>query len=433
MHDLMASPSPDDISRVFRTARERGVLGGEDTAAVFHDLTRLRVRAREAIRVFPTVTLHAVAVKANPLLPLLSLLHDFGMGAEAASFPELRLAESAGYPPERIVFDSPVKTAEEIVYCLNRGIGLNADSLAEVERIAGLLPPGGTSSVIGIRINPQVGTGRIAATSVAGEWSKFGVPLGTDREAIARAFRSHPWLRGVHVHIGSQGCPLEMLIEGTRRVAAFALELSNGDLPKGQINRVDIGGGLPATYDPTHPAPAMEAYAEGLERVCPELFRGRFGLVTEFGRYYHANTAWAVSRVEYIKRAGQRTSAAVHFGADMFSRRTYAPADWHHNFSVLDRDGFPRRGALAPVTITGPLCFQGDVLAQDLPLPPIEEGDSIVVHDTGAYTFGMWSRYNSRQMPVVLGYKGNGETMVVLRKRESADTLLKFWGADPNV
>ena len=117
----------------------------------------------------------------------------------------------------------------------------------------------------------------------------------------------------------------------------------------------------------------------------------------------------------------------------MFIRRTYAPAEWHHNFSVLDRDGFPRRGALAPVTITGPLCFQGDVLAQDLPLPPIEEGDSIVVHDTGAYTFGMWSRYNSRQMPVVLGYEGNGETMVVLRKRESAETLLKFWGADPNV
>ena len=378
-----------------------------------------------------------MAVKANPLLPLLTLLHDFGMGAEAASFPEIRLAEAAGFQPERIVFDSPVKTTEEISYCLSHGIGLNADSLPEVERIAGLMPPGGTASAVGVRINPQVGAGSIAATSVAGEWSKFGVPLGTDREAITRAFHAHPWLRGVHVHIGSQGCPLEMLLEGTRRVVAFVLELDGGALPAGQINLVDLGGGLPTTYDPAHPAPTMEAYAAGLERMCPDLFTGRYRLATEFGRYFHANTAWAVSRVEYVKRgtaqAGGRTSAAVHLGADMFIRRTYAPQHWHHHFTVLDREGFVKRGEPAPLTITGPLCFQGDVLAQDLPLPPVEEGDSIIVHDAGAYTFAMWSRYNSRQMPAVVGYEEAGENMTVLRKRESAETLVRFWSLDPNV
>jgi diaminopimelate decarboxylase len=436
MPDLLRSPALDEMSRVVRRALRTGVLTREDSAAVFHDLARLRARAREAVRVFPTLTLHAVAVKANPLLPLLSLLHDFGMGAEAASFPELRLAETAGVPPDRIVFDSPVKTEDELRYCLHRGITLNADSLAELERIARLLPPGGTGSSIGLRINPQVGTGSIAATSVGGAWSKFGVPLGTERAAIAHAFRAYPWLRGVHVHIGSQGCPLEMLLEGTRRVVAFALE-ANASLPAEEgVSLVDIGGGLPATYDQAHPAPAMEAYAGGLERLCPDLFTGRFRLVTEFGRFYHANTAWAVSRVEYVKRAGLATgtctSAAIHLGADMFLRRTYDPAHWHHEFSVLDRDGAPKQGPAAPVSITGPLCFQGDVLAHDLHLPPIDEGDSIVIHDAGAYTFGMWSRYNSRQMPVVVGYEDEGDTMVVLRKREAADALLKFWSVDPN-
>jgi diaminopimelate decarboxylase len=436
MLDLLASPTPDAIARVYRIACTRGLIGRDDTAAVFHDLTRLRARAREAIRVFPTVTLHAVAVKANPLIPLLAVLRDCGMGAEAASFPEIRLAEAAGFPPDGIVFDSPVKTADEISYCLSRGIGINADSLAEIERIAGLLPAGGTASAIGLRINPQVGAGSIASTSVAGAWSKFGVPLGTEREAITRAFREHPWLRGVHVHIGSQGCPLDMLLEGTRRVVAFALEMSEGMLPARQINLVDIGGGLPATYDAARPAPAMEAYAGGLERLCPQLFTGRYRLVTEFGRYFHANTAWAVSRVEYVKRTGDRsggrTSAAIHLGADMFLRRTYAPEHWHHNFSVLDREGLPKRGEPAPITIVGPLCFQGDVLARDLLLPPVDEGDSLVVHDAGAYTLAMWSRYNSRQMPLVVGYEDDGETTVVLRKRESPDTLLKFWSAEPN-
>jgi diaminopimelate decarboxylase len=476
MNDLLASPSLDEVSRVFRLARDQGFIAAGDTSIVFHDLTRLRARAREAVRVFPAGTLHAVAVKANPLLPLLSMLRQSGLGAEAASFPEIRIAEAAGMPPDRIVFDSPVKTGEEIAYCLQRGIGLNADSLSELERIGGLIPPGGTASRIGIRINPQIGDGTIPATSVAGEWSKFGVPLGTDREALARAFRKYDWLRGVHVHVGSQGCPLEMLLEGTRRAVAFALEAAGGSAPEGRAFVLDIGGGLPATYDPAHPAPAMEEYAAGLARVCPELFRGAFRLVTEFGRYFHANTAWAISRVEYVKRAGQRTSAAIHLGADMFVRRTYGPSQWHHEFSVLDRDGKPKGGSRTPITIVGPLCFQGDVLARDLPLPTVEEGDFIVIHDAGAYTVSMWSRYNSRQMPLVLGHEAVEEVqgqevgkvqghkeaakvqghkeaagkagheavaetagheepgirIALLKKRKSAEDVLRFWGAWPD-
>jgi hypothetical protein len=44
----------------------------------------------------------------------------------------------------------------------------------------------------------------------------------------------------------------------------------------------------------------------------------------------------------------------------------------------------------------------------------------------------MWSRYNSRQMPVVIGYENDGEETRVLRKRESPEALLKFWSRDPN-
>jgi diaminopimelate decarboxylase len=227
-----------------------------------------------------------------------------------------------------------------------------------------------------------------------------------------------------------------MLVEGTRRVVAFALDVNASLSPPARIHRVDIGGGLPVTYDADQPAPSMGRYAAELERRCPELFTGRWRLVTEFGRYYHATTAWAVSRVEYVKRTqgrtGGRTSAALHLGADMFLRRAYAPDHWPHAFTVLDRDGQLKQGDPAPVTIVGPLCFQGDVLAHDILLPPVEEGDSIVVHDAGAYTMAMWSRYNSRQMPAVVGYEDRGETMTLLRKRETEETLVRFWSTDPN-
>ena len=42
------------------------------------------------------------------------------------------------------------------------------------------------------------------------------------------------------------------------------------------------------------------------------------------------------------------------------------------------------------------LCFANDIIARDIELPKAEDGDYLVIHDNGAYTFGMWSKYVSR-------------------------------------
>jgi len=42
--------------------------------------------------------------------------------------------------------------------------------------------------------------------------------------------------------------------------------------------------------------------------------------------------------------------------------------------------------------IAGPLCFQGDFLVKDVQLPKVEAGDILIIHDTGAYTFSLYSR-----------------------------------------
>jgi diaminopimelate decarboxylase len=77
--------------------------------------------------------------------------------------------------------------------------------------------------------------------------------------------------------------------------------------------------------------------------------------------------------------------------------------------------------------IAGPLCFSGDVIARDRQLPVIEENDFIMIHDTGAYTFSMWSRYNSRQMPKVIGYSDNGAHFEILKERERLQDVANFW------
>ena len=89
-------------------------------------------------------------------------------------------------------------------------------------------------------------------------------------------------------------------------------------------------------------------------------------------------------------------------------------------------NGLPLVGDPVPTTLAGPLCFGGDVLARDLPLPPLAVGDHVLIRDTGAYTLSMWSRYCSRAIPLALGLD-RGE-VTVLRPRDTIADVVAFWG-----
>jgi diaminopimelate decarboxylase len=401
----------------------RGFLADHD-AAIFYDFDGLARRLGLLQSLFPPSTLHAVAVKANPLLAVARRLQGLGAGMEVASLAELKLAEMAGFPPASIVFDSPVKTAGELAYALARGVHVNADSLDELARIACIVHDRPSSSTIGVRINPQVGTGRIAMTSVAGQFSKFGIPLLEQGPMLREAFLRHPWLSGAHVHVGSQGCPLELLVQGVRTIWEFVREVRASG---GTATTIDIGGGLPARYRAEEKPPDLETYVTTLRRVCPGMFENPFRLITEFGRALHAPAGWAVSRVEYVKHSVYGNVAMIHLGADMFLRKCYAPDVWHHDIAVLDARGECKPGPWRQYAVAGPLCFSGDILERDIELPELVDGDLLVIRDVGAYTFSMWSRYNSRQFPRVLGYENDGERIEILKERESAEDVVEFW------
>jgi diaminopimelate decarboxylase len=51
------------------------------------------------------------------------------------------------------------------------------------------------------------------------------------------------------------------------------------------------------------------------------------------------------------------------------------------------------------VTIVGNICESGDILSENIVLPPIQEGDIIGVLDAGAYGHVMSSNYNNRLRP----------------------------------
>ncbi len=423
---------PEAMSQTLVRAIERpGLIESDDTALIIYDLSLLKARLQELKAAFPSETRHAVAVKANPLVGILRLISAQGLGLEVASLPELYLADTLGLPPEQIVFDSPAKTRAELRYALERGVYVNANSLAELARIATILGERPSASAIGVRLNPQVGTGTIRATSVATEHSKFGVPLDANHEDLCRRFLDFPWLKGVHLHIGSQGCPVEMLIEGLTRVVDFVNEANSYLHAHGTeryIEIIDIGGGLPVPYRTGDERIPLATYATQVIDVIKRCSSPQLTLITEFGRYLHANAGWAASRVEDVLRQGDVDIAVIHLGADMFLRKSYRPEEWHHDITVLKHDGTRKQEDEQRKTIiAGPLCFAGDVIADGILLPPIEPGDFVVIHDAGAYTHSMWSRYNSRQFPKVIGYQNNGESFDIIKKRETLHDLWNLW------
>ncbi|UIJ37197.1 diaminopimelate decarboxylase [Desulfobaculum bizertense] len=429
--------SAQAMSRALTNALSEGAVQAEDSSVLFYDLSLIAERTKELAEQFPKDTLHAVAVKANPLRKVLAWLHALGeqdnapqLGLESASEPEMHLALGAGFDPSHVVFDSPAKTLHELRFAITQGVHLNMDNMQEVERVDTILKDLGheAKSTFGIRVNPQVGQGSIGATSVAAEYSKFGVPLKTFRKELLEIYRSHPWMTGIHVHVGSQGCPLDQLVLGVRSILDFVEEVNAAT--DGQIRIFDLGGGLPADYGQKEfQAPSFTEYVAALRTGCPELFSGKFRLMTEFGRAVHANAGFAASRVEYIKPQGDIRTAVIHLGADMFLRKCYNPGDWHHEFSVCDKNGALKDGPTRLYRIAGPLCFAGDLPGRDIALPEIEPGDWILIHDTGAYTLSMWSRYNSRAIPSVLGYKDEQAStgFVSLKRREQPQDVLSFW------
>jgi len=428
MNDIITA---DEIGKTLKNALQQKVVNNEDTAAVFYNLSLLKEKFDRVKKIFPENALHASAVKACPFTKVLSLIKEWGAGTEAASLPEAYLAEKTGFAGEKIIFDSPAKTGEELKQAVKAGAHINSDSLDELEIIDRLISSMQTGSTFGLRINPQAGTGRILITSVAGEYSKFGVPVKEYRNEIINAYLKYEWLTGIHLHVGSQGCPLELLLKGVGTVYSLAVEI-NGILAKENKKRritiFDLGGGIPVNYKGGENAFTVEEYAAALKENFPLLFTEQFKLITEFGRYYFANSAFAVSRIDNIKKQKDITTIISHLGADFFLRRVYNPEFWHHNISLAGKQGNIKSGkASVKYSIGGPLCFAGDILEKEIILPDAEKGDYLVFHDTGAYTYSMWSRYNSRQMPKVLGYYKDDNKFIVLKEREGLEDIYKFW------
>ncbi|MGW1615548.1 diaminopimelate decarboxylase [Streptomyces sp. NPDC002285] len=426
-HDAERATRRDEA---VRAAVEQGLLGPGTPIVGLLDVTGIRESARALRAAFDAVVapgtpvLHAFAVKATPLVAVVRLLREEGIGAEVASPGELALARAAGLGPEMTVLDSPAKTPAELREALALGIAVNADNPQELDRIDALMRSAASRSPLGIRVNPQVGGGSIEATSTATATSKFGVALRDEgaREWVVRAYQDRPWLTRLHAHTGSQGIPLSLMAQGVAEAYALAEEI-NRRIGRRQIDTLDIGGGLPVNFASDVTTPTYAQYVRLLGEAVPGLFDGRYGLVTEFGRSLLAKHGTVVARVEYAKSAGGRPVAVTHAGVQVATRTVYAPGSWPLRIAAYDGKGHPKEGPAVVQDVAGPACFSGDLLAEGAALPLLEQGDFAAALDTGAYYFAHHYAYNSLARPGIHGFVPDGSGGIAFATVREPQTL----------
>jgi diaminopimelate decarboxylase len=141
-----------------------------------------------------------------------------------------------------------------------------------------------------------------------------------------------------------------------------------------------------------------------------------FQWVTEFGQWVHFYTGFAVSDVEYALQRDETRIAFLHLGADFLMRDAYTTPRGLQ-FCLLDSTGHAKTSERQKHDLAGPLCFAGDYIGRAVELPRAQEGDQLLIMNTGSNAFGLWSRHCSRTIPKVLGVSQRDDEVKVLSER----------------
>lgn len=385
------------------------------TPLYVYDLSWIRGRVELFRSAFADVDhLLAYSVKANGNLTLLRELEEMGCGADITSGGELFRARRAGIPGERIVFAGVGKTESEIGYALDEGIAaFNVESRGELERIDAVAADRGVVAPFGVRVNPDVlaeTPHHYTRTGHAG--SKFGVPWEEAPELYRQARdMGHVAPVGIDVHIGSQIVEPDPYIRAIDRVLELVDELASGGV---ELEYLDIGGGYGISYD-GHAGMDIAALAA---EVVPRVKKTGLRLILEPGRALVGEAGVLLTRVQYVKRAGEKIFVIVDGGMSELIRPSHY-GGWHGIEPVSDTDG----REVEAVDLVGPICETGDFLARDREIPVPSEGELVAVRTAGAYGFAMASNYNGRLRPAEVIVDGADVTLA--RRRETFEDLIR--------
>ena len=355
------------------------------------------------------------SVKANSNLAVLKTLADLGSGMDVVSGGELRRAQAAGVPGERIVFSGVGKTREEMRLALDAGIYcFNVESEPELEALNEVALSADQIAPVALRINPDVDARTHAKISTGRAEDKFGIPWSRAVDTYAMAAKM-PGIRicGIDMHIGSQLTELAPFAEAVSRLGDLVQELRKQGHT---ISHFDFGGGLGIPYKRGNaPPPHPDEYAEMIKDLAS---RFECRLVFEPGRMIAGNAGILLARTLYVKQGESKQFAIVDAAMNDLVRPTLYSA--HHDILPVREPGNNMQEQA--YDIVGPVCETGDYLANDRVLPELASGDLVAVMSAGAYGAVQSGTYNTR--PLIAEVLVKGDDFSVIRPRQTYEDLL---------
>ncbi len=352
------------------------------------------------------------AVKANSNIAILELLASIGSGFDIVSAGELRRVIRAGGDPKKVIFSGVGKTADEMLFALETGIGcFNVESEAELELLSDVASNNGYTASISLRVNPDVDAQTHPYISTGLKENKFGVDIAVALSVYQKA-ATLPGIKivGVDCHIGSQLVQTKPFLDALDRVLVLVDALAEQGIA---LTHLDLGGGIGVTYKDEVP-PSISDY---VDQVVAKLGDRNLALMFEPGRSIAANAGILITKVLYLKPTEHKNFAIIDAAMNDNIRPALYQAWQDAQPLTLNADAETRTWDLV-----GPVCETGDFLAKDRELA-LQAGDHIALMSSGAYGFVMSSNYNSRGRAAEILVDDDQSYLV--RERETFEDLVQ--------
>jgi diaminopimelate decarboxylase len=358
------------------------------------------------------------AVKALPNPRILSVIRDMGFGFDCSSVPELLLSRGVGACGEDIMFTSNNTSPDEFRAALaDGGCILNLDDISLISKVPHM------PERVCFRYNPGPRrSGNVIIGSPAE--AKFGVSHEQIVDAYRMAMTRGARTLGLHTMLASNERDAGYIVETARMLLEVA-EWIGRELSF-PFEFLNIGGGLGIPYKPEDMPLDLTRLAAEIARLFRQ-FGERNGylprLYMESGRYLTGpHGALVVTAINH------KHTYRDYVGVDASMSALMRPGMYgaYHHIEVYGKDE-PSK----PVDVVGALCENNDKFAVQRLLPEIQDGDWLIIHDTGAHGHAMGFNYNGRLRPQELLLREDG-SVERIRRAETVDDYFATLRFEPD-
>ncbi len=354
------------------------------------------------------------AVKALPNPSIMKIMQEVGFGFDCSSVPELTLSRQLGSTNEEIMFTSNNTSPTQFKAAqADGGCILNLDDISLIKKMARTQDQ--MPELICFRYNP--GSRREGNTIIGNPVeAKYGVSHDQIIEAYSQCVKLGVKRFGIHTMLASNELNYEYMIETARMLLSIIKEINQ------KLNItfefINIGGGLGIPYQPNTTPFDLEAMATGITDLFRS-FKSENGwgprLYMESGRYITGPHGALVTQVINHKQIYRHY---VGVDASMSSLMRPGMYDAYHHIHILGKENETQ---FKTVDVVGALCENNDKFAVQRDLPQTQEGDILVIHDTGAHGHAMGFNYNGHLRPKELLLKEDNSVELIRRGETMED------------